>query len=782
MSSPPTHHGSSHGSRPPIATTQSGSFRTRALAVSAAHRIATSPTTPQTQIHVHQGTPTSVRSGHSHHHQQGDIEANPLSPHSSNTPLSPTSPASGQGIGVYGTGAPGNAHMRHRRKSNHRHKNQNHLAQYRWLTTSAGGGTGDEPGVDVKSKRDEEAYGHLKNKTKVTVVDYSSNPDEDGTNLKCDFPGERLKEWLDSDHGKRRTNEDGRPAGVRWIHIDGLNWEVIKTLVLHYGLHPLAVEDSLRATNTPRSKLDFYRNHLYLQILIHHTTPADGDRLSMVADELAQGGGREEFIDDDNNSVLGTEDAEPVRKGGLVSKIGSIFRSERRVAKLPEGVEGVFEPSVVLARHAGGNQTFEKQAHTLTVNELSAKYMVPIRRGILSVFMLRDGTLISMDSKPTREVLAPIYGRLEDESSLLRRSGDVSMLAEAILDVAADLAIEISQTFEAEILKLEASVLVDPQMETVRHLHILSSQLIRLRRSLTPLLHVCYIVRDQDTQRSVAASAMVPTSGQSRSRTPFPGQMSGGSASGIGTQMAGQQHHGLTALHSHPSQNPNGTNGNSLGLGFGLGNTNGHNGFNLGAGMSPAPSRPGTPGPGAARGGGGNGVPVAPGMRDTESAMNLFGISPDQAAAAGLGFFSPMTKVYIGDVIDHLEIIVGSMEQFVATCDHLTDYVFNVLSFQTNESMERLSIVTVLFLPLTFIASYFGMNFDDFDALHQDVVYFWKIAIPCTAAFFVIFSFSYLRAFSETLYRKLMRWRRLKGMGSSGSATGRARVRARKGM
>lgn len=43
-------------------------------------------------------------------------------------------------------------------------------------------------------------------------------------------------------------------------------------------------------------------------------------------------------------------------------------------------------------------------------------------------------------------------------------------------------------------------------------------------------------------------------------------------------------------------------------------------------------------------------------------------------------------------------MVVGSSEQFVSTCDHLTDYVFNVLSFQTNNSMERLSIVTVIFL------------------------------------------------------------------------------------
>jgi hypothetical protein len=46
------------------------------------------------------------------------------------------------------------------------------------------------------------------------------------------------------------------------------------------------------------------------------------------------------------------------------------------------------------------------------------------------------------------------------------------------------------------------------------------------------------------------------------------------------------------------------------------------------------------------------------------------------AVGTAQGFFSPMTKVYIGDVLDHLEIIVSNMDQFVATCDHLTDYVF----------------------------------------------------------------------------------------------------------
>ncbi|RXK37391.1 hypothetical protein M231_05378 [Tremella mesenterica] len=589
---------------------------------------------------------------------------------------------------------------------------------YRYHSTSAGGGTGDEPGVDVRSKRDEEAYGHLKGPTRVTVVDYSSDPDE-GTDARVGFPGGKLDEWLNVNGVK--MGEGSTQKGVRWIHIDGINWEVVKTLTLRFNLHPLAVEDALRATNSPRSKLDFYKSHMYMQLLIQHTHLSDEHTLAAES----------ETIKDGHLSKM-LHDSSAGKKGWFGAVTGSQLQ-------LPEGVEGVFEPVVAGTRlqeeqsvsfvlrsinpHRIDDQPYQKAAHRLTVDHLSAKYMVPVRRGVLSVFMTRDNTLISMCRRPIHEALEPIYRRLEDDQSLLRRSGDVSMLAQALLDVSADLAIEISQTFESEILKLEASVLVDPQMETVRHLHILSSQLIRLRRSISPLLHVCYIIRDQDVQRAAAAAAMAGHRSSDRG----------------------------TGQNSHPSRDT------------------------LQPQAAPwlssleVPSRP-----------------VSPGM-ETGSIRSFIPQNPVPFQGQGVGqsqqgFFSPMSKVYIGDVLDHLELIVGSMDQFVATCDHLTDYVFNALSFQTNASMERLSIVTVVFLPLTFIASYFGMNFDGFSELHGSVSYFWKVAIPCTLGFFITFSFSYLRTGAETLGRKLFRWQRMRMVeyrlrGRRGSAQSKTDIR-----
>lgn len=69
-----------------------------------------------------------------------------------------------------------------------------------------------------------------------------------------------------------------------------------------------------------------------------------------------------------------------------------------------------------------------------------------------------------------------------------------------------DIAIEITQAFESEILKMEAGCLVNPQMESVRHLHIISSQLTRLKRTLSPLAHVLYTLRDRDSQRALVSA------------------------------------------------------------------------------------------------------------------------------------------------------------------------------------------------------------------------------------------------------------------------------------
>lgn len=150
--------------------------------------------------------------------------------------IRPTGPGSGSGVGG------------DRRKSS----GVSQKPRYRWLS-QPGGGTGDEPGVDVRSRRDEEAYSGLKGKTTVTVVDYANSDstgsgdregredddideqeeeDEEDMNFRVEFQGERLGEWLDGE-GKRKVGNDGKSVGVRWSKFLYL----IEKYILYVGLN-----------------------------------------------------------------------------------------------------------------------------------------------------------------------------------------------------------------------------------------------------------------------------------------------------------------------------------------------------------------------------------------------------------------------------------------------------------------------------------------------------------------------------------------------------------------
>ncbi|KAF8964374.1 hypothetical protein BDZ97DRAFT_1816203 [Flammula alnicola] len=104
---------------------------------------------------------------------------------------------------------------------------------------------------------------------------------------------------------------------------------------------------------------------------------------------------------------------------------------------------------------------------------------------------------------------------------------------------------------------------------------------------------------------------------------------------------------------------------------------------------------------------------------------------PDNKDVKVVGYMSNKTKIYLADVYDHMEYILASLDMIAGIAENLINYSFNLASYEMNNVIRRLTICTIIFLPLTFLTGYFGMNFVHFWSVrtHSDF-FFWKITIP----------------------------------------------------
>ncbi|CAA6801896.1 MAG: Magnesium transport protein CorA [uncultured Campylobacterales bacterium] len=73
--------------------------------------------------------------------------------------------------------------------------------------------------------------------------------------------------------------------------------------------------------------------------------------------------------------------------------------------------------------------------------------------------------------------------------------------------------------------------------------------------------------------------------------------------------------------------------------------------------------------------------------------------------------------IYGKDIYDHIIKSIDIIEGYGDSVSSLLDVYSSTLNTHMNETMKRLSIISTIFIPLSFITGYFGMNFK-----HQNTV------------------------------------------------------------
>ncbi len=99
------------------------------------------------------------------------------------------------------------------------------------------------------------------------------------------------------------------------------------------------------------------------------------------------------------------------------------------------------------------------------------------------------------------------------------------------------------------------------------------------------------------------------------------------------------------------------------------------------------------------------------------------------------------TKLFIRDLYDHTLQVIESLTVFKDTVGSLMDLYMNSISYRMNNVMKVLTIVSTIFIPLTFIAGVYGMNFLVMPELEYKYGYYYALIAMAVLTLLMIIYF-----------------------------------------
>ena len=97
------------------------------------------------------------------------------------------------------------------------------------------------------------------------------------------------------------------------------------------------------------------------------------------------------------------------------------------------------------------------------------------------------------------------------------------------------------------------------------------------------------------------------------------------------------------------------------------------------------------------------------------------------------------------DLYDRCERLLSMSTLYYELCGDLVEGYISFSSHQLNNTMKVLTIITAVFVPLSFLAGLYGMNFDNMPELHNEHAYFVVLTVMAVIASSMIFMFKKIR-------------------------------------
>ena len=113
--------------------------------------------------------------------------------------------------------------------------------------------------------------------------------------------------------------------------------------------------------------------------------------------------------------------------------------------------------------------------------------------------------------------------------------------------------------------------------------------------------------------------------------------------------------------------------------------------------------------------------------------------APQSVAVSAL--ITDTTRVYLRDCYDHVIQINDLVETYRELTADLRDLYMSSVSNRINETMRVLTIIATIFIPVTFIASLYGMNFEYLPELKWRYGYPLALSLMAFTAIGMLFFF-----------------------------------------